>query len=313
MFDIYHDWLLVIAAYNCGPGNVNRAIVRSGGKMNFWDICQYLPRETRGYVPAFIAVTYLMNYCPEHNLAAIPPVISFFEADTVLVNQKVSLLEIAHAVDMPLDLLAYLNPIYKRGVIPGSDEPYTLRLPSNKINSYLYSIDKLYASTGEPTIEPIHGSSFKPMEFVTKELRITHVVKRNEQLSSVAAKYNCSVDDLKRWNKIKGGKVFRGQRLVVFATIRQQAEVRSEAAKNADTTTASVDDTSIAAQPLASTSAEKIPVGEKFIWHVVQPGDTLWNIARRYEGVTVDELKAINNLTSSTLKPGTRLKVKVGG
>ena len=105
MYDIYHDWLLVIASYNCGPANVNKAIVRSGGKTSFWEISKYLPRETRGYVPAFIAVTYLMNYTTEHNLVAVPPVISYYEADTVYVDSKVAFNQIASTIDVPVELI----------------------------------------------------------------------------------------------------------------------------------------------------------------------------------------------------------------
>ncbi|HNP47585.1 MAG TPA: lytic transglycosylase domain-containing protein, partial [Bacteroidia bacterium] len=158
MYSIYNDWLLVIAAYNCGAGNVNRAIARSGGKKTFWEISPYLPRETRGYVPAFIAVTYLMNYSSEHNLTSVPPMISYFEADTVMVDRKMQLKDIADAINVPVELLSYLNPMYKKGVIPDGDEPMTLRLPTNKINTYIASIDNIYQQQESMTMASIAAS-----------------------------------------------------------------------------------------------------------------------------------------------------------
>src|SRR5205085_11685870 len=119
----------------------------SGGKTTFWEISSYLPRETRGYVPAFIAVTYLMNYPLEHNLTAVPPIISYFDAGTVMVDQKISLREIADATGLPVEMVSYLNPIYKKGIIPDGDESYVLRLPSNKINAYITNLENILKSS----------------------------------------------------------------------------------------------------------------------------------------------------------------------
>jgi membrane-bound lytic murein transglycosylase D len=325
MYSIYHDWLLVIAAYNCGAGNVNRAIVRSGGKMNFWDISKYLPKETRGYVPAFIAVTYLMSYTTEHNLTAIPPVISFFEADTVLVEQRVSLRDIAAAIDVPYDLMAYLNPIYKKGIIPDGEESYVLRLPVNKINIYLANVDKIFNQENQSSFAEEDGSLVDPLDYIAKTIKVYHTVRRGDKLSSIANKYNCSVSDLKRWNKIKGNSVYRGKKLAIYTTVRQRvdsyAEVKkkdplSVSIKNVDSPTTNVVATdSIKNDTLVSKNQEnqKSVKVSKIVWHVVQPGDTLWSIARRYDGVTVSDLKSINKLRTNALKPGTKLKVKVSG
>ena len=323
MYNIYHDWLLVIAAYNCGANNVNKAIVRSGGKMTFWEISRYLPRETRGYVPAFIAVTYVMNHTVEHNLNAVPPVISFFEADTVLVNKKVALRDVATIVDVPLDLLTYLNPVYKKGIIPDGDESYELRLPSNKINTYLANEDKIAGVQSDAALAMDDGSLSDPLDYIAKTIKVYHTVKRGERLSTIADKYNCTMADLKRWNKIKGKSVYRGQKLAIYTTIRQRTESRSDIAKNTDATdnkdTALTKATDSTAQPSTAgetktgvETASKNPVSsQKVIWHVVQPGDTLWSIAQQYGGVTVKDLKNMNNLKSNALRPGTKLKIKL--
>jgi membrane-bound lytic murein transglycosylase D len=314
MYNIYHDWLLVIAAYNCGAGNVNRAIVRSGGKMNFWEISRYLPKETRGYVPAFVAVTYLMHYTNEHNLAAVPPVISFFEADTVLVEQRASLRDIASVTDVPYDLLAYLNPVYKKGIIPDGEEANILRLPVNKINTYLANVDKIINQSNEPSFADDDGTLVDPLDYIAKTIKVYHTVRRGDKLGSIANKYNCSVSDLKRWNKIKGKSVYRGQKLAIYTTVKQRIEPRADIKKQTDTTATAQNSTAsdTMKQEVLTESLEKKTIkSPKVVWHVVQPGDTLWKIAQRYDGVTVNDLKSINKLKSNALKPGTKLKVKV--
>lgn len=315
MYAIYHDWLLVIASYNCGAGNVNKAIARSGGKTNFWEISKYLPAETRGYVPAFIAVTYLMNYSAEHNLTAVPPVISFYEADTVLVDQQVSLRDVAEVVDVPLDLLTYLNPVYKRGVIPEADEPQVLRLPTNKINTYLANLDKLF----KPETAEYTASVESPLtDYITRQVKKYHVVKRGEHLYSIADKYNCSINDLKRWNKFKGTRVYKGQKLLVYVSVKEKAQANAVKKSAPASEIKSADSALLASKkniPAASSDSslgKTDPSGSKYTWHVVQKGDTLYSIARRYEG-TVDEIKSMNNLNTNELKPGTKLKVKVSG
>jgi len=327
MYDIYHDWLLVIAAYNCGAGNINKAIARyeiklkktgnvQNGQPTFWQISNYLPRETRGYVPAFIAVTYLMNNAKEHNLVAIPPVISFHEADTVLVEKKVSLRDVASVIDVPYELITYLNPVYKRGVIPDLDDPQVLRLPVNKVHTYLANVDKLFPAGDDPSFAMDKGSG-NPMEYVTKLVKQIHIVKRGERMASIADEYDCTVSDIKHWNKIKSSKVFKGQRLVVYVPTKQKIEthavvtpVHSDSANTAATKVDTAKKENVAQNNPASSDSDQ---SSKFVWHIVQPGDTLWNIAQRYNGVTVEEIKAINNLSSNELKPGTRLKVKVNG
>jgi len=325
MYAIYHDWLLVIASYNCGAGNVNKAIARSGGKTNFWEISKYLPKETRGYVPAFIAVTYLMNYSTEHNLSAVPPVISFYEADTVLVDQQVSLRDVAEVLDVPLDLLTYLNPLYKRGVIPEADELQVLRLPTNKINTYLANLDKLFTPDTAPDYT---ASTESPLtDYITRQVKKYHIVKRGEHLYSIADKYNCSINDIKRWNKFKGTRVYKGQRLLVYVAVKEKALHAEVAKKPVQTPEDKTSDTALASAKTTATStaadtSTKISesgksasdtASGKYVWHVVQKGDTLYSIAKRYEGVTVDEIKSMNNLNTNELKPGTKLRVKVSG
>ena len=330
MYAIYNDWLLVIAAYNCGAGNVNRAIARSGGKRTFWEISPYLPKETRGYVPAFIAVTYLMNYSSEHNLTSIPPVISFFEADTVMVDRKMQLRDVADAINVPVELLAYLNPVYKKGVIPDSDEPMPLRLPTNKINTYIASIDNIYqqqdlVAQASTIAADAQDSNSEQGDQLTRKL---HKVRSGEHLQTIANRYSCSVQELKRWNHLKSTKLRAGQKLTVYVNAPRKAEgklVMKSSPEKVNTTAmnASVSDSSTETnhpveasvnQSSQATTSSNVKVNDsKIIYHVVQPGDTLWKIAQRYGGMTVESIKQINRLESNDLKVGTRLKVTIGG
>jgi membrane-bound lytic murein transglycosylase D len=353
MYRIYGDWLLVIAAYNCGAGNVNRAIKRSGGKTNFWELMPYLPAETRGYVPAFIAVTYVMNYSREHNLYPISPAYSYFEVDTVTVDRPVNFNVLARTLDLPLDVISYLNPIYKRGVIPDVGDNYVLRLPTNKMAQYLASQDDIFTASIPPArpVAPVHnryrdrdddereaavtasadGGTVK-YETVTKRVKKSHTVRRGENLGVVAKRYDMTVAEVKKLNRLKSSTLRSGQRLSVYAYVKTKVPVKVTPAENniARKDTNTKDTTGLTAEQVSggkdtgtqvtSTQAandqsqdESASLKPKFIYHVVQPGDTLWNIAKRYEGVTVEMIKDINNLRNATLKPGTKLKVIVNG
>lgn len=311
MYAIYNDWLLVIAAYNCGAGNVNKAIARSGGKKTFWEISRYLPKETRGYVPAFIAVTYLMNYTAEHNLQPVPPLISYFEADTVMVDQKVTLRDIADATSIPVEMLTYLNPVYKKGVIPDADEPLPLRLPSNKVNTYLANMSNIFRQEEEGSA--LMASSDDANADLVQKI---HKVKRGEQLASIARKYKCTVADLKSWNRIRKNKVVPGQRLTIYVEPKsEKLAAKSTPDKNLTAENKPKTEDSALVSEAKSVEVQKAPSQDnvKFAYHTVQPGDTLWNIAKRYEGMTVQQIKKINRLSTNELKVGTKLKVIING
>jgi len=320
MYSIYGDWLLVIASYNCGAGNVNKAIKRSGGKKNFWEIMQFLPAETRSYVPAFIAVTYVMNYSREHNLYPITPAYSYFQVDTINVTKQVNFNVLANQIDLPLDVISFLNPIYKKNYIPDTEERYTLRLPTNKIALYMAKEEQILALSTPPT----------QYKYVDKKVVKTHIVRKNESVASVAAIYNMTSAELKRMNRLRSNSLMKGQRLSVNTTVKVKVPVESNqainkpkptqnnvavvdsSAKDSSLKTANVEDKtdSTAVAKVTPTIKVKQP---KYVYHLVQPGDTLWNIAKRYNGVTIEMIKNINNLRSSELKVGTKLKVLVSG
>lgn len=215
-YRIYGDWLLVIASYNCGPGNVNKAIRRSGGKKSFWEIMPYLPKETRGYVPAFIAATYVMNYAAEHNLYADDTEM-YYHLDTVTVDNSVSIEKLAIALNLSREEILAYNPLLRRGVIPFSNQKITLTLPYpyavkvanlNANGTIARSADDKLLALNNTAQSRNHG----------KQGKITYKVKRGDVLGVIANKYNVSVAELKKWNKgkIKGTNIQIGQYLNIY-------------------------------------------------------------------------------------------------
>lgn len=211
LYDIYEDWALVIAAYNAGPGNVNRAIRRAGGVRDFWSIRHFLPRETRNYVPAFIAVTYVMEHAEAHNLYTIPPKYSYLDVDTIQVKQELSLRNIAKLLDISLDELRYLNPAFRQNIIPRhAENPYVLNLPKEYAGLFLANEDTIY---NYRTPEEIRQE-----EMAARLAETTvHVVQRGDVLGSIARRYGTSVREIQQLNNLRGTVIRPGQRIVVRA------------------------------------------------------------------------------------------------
>lgn len=211
LYSIYKDWYLVIAAYNCGPGNVNKAIYRSGGKRNYWDIYPYLPRETRGYVPIFIAANYIMNYYEQHNIC--PRSTTFpLATDTVMIDKRMHLKQISEVLHIPIDELRMLNPQYRRDLIPGNIKPYALVLPFGKVNSFIENTDTILAYKAEELISQQAVAKLAEYDYSTATY---HKVRSGDTLSGIAQKYHVSVASLKRLNKLSGTTIRIGQRLRV--------------------------------------------------------------------------------------------------
>ena len=214
---IFDDWTLAIAAYNCGPGNINKAISRSGGKRDFWQIYPFLPRETRGYIPAFIAATYVMNYYPEHGLKAytfnIPK--SF---DTIRLQKNVLMCYVADMTGVPLDELRALNPQYRIDMIPASSGNYSICLPANKIDLMIRCEDSIYARTADSlAVRPVEVESYQPRGSKVRGRGHgsagSHVVKKGETLSAIARKHGTTVSALRKKNHLKSDKIQAGQHI----------------------------------------------------------------------------------------------------
>lgn len=245
LYGIYGDWSLAIAAYNCGPGNVNKALRRAGeGKKNFWEIYPFLPHETRDYVPCYIAACYVMTYYPEHNIAPVAirrPIIT----DSIHVNKRVHFRQIADVLDIPVEEIRALNPQYRQDIIPGDIKPYSLVLPSRQVYSYILSEDSIVARDAAlyarlTQIEPSDGSSVNISDdgkYIITQKTQYHKVKRGETLSKIARKYGVTVSSLRSANGISSVK--RGQTIKIVTTQRtpkpQEPEQEQELAQVADT------------------------------------------------------------------------------
>jgi membrane-bound lytic murein transglycosylase D len=220
LYSIYGDWHLVIAAYNCGPGNVNKAIRRAGGKRDYWAIYPFLPKETRGYVPIFIAANYAMHYAPQHNMC--PAIVNMpVIVDTVMVHERIHLEQIAAVLNLPIEEVRLLNPQYRKDIIPGNIKPYSLCLPLNNANTFIaryneviaYKADELI-NTRRSEIEILQVPT--PLASSGSERVSYHKVKRGQNLGYIAAKYGVSVAKLKKWNHIRGSRVQAGDRLKIL-------------------------------------------------------------------------------------------------
>lgn len=214
---IFGDWILAIAAYNCGPGNINKAIARSGGKTGYWEIYPYLPRETRGYIPAFIAATYVMNYYPEHGIK--PHRIELpSRNDTVMLRNDAMYCFVEQYAGVNAEELRTLNPQYKTDFVPGSTGKYHLTLPADKVHGFITAEDSIYRHTQDSLQK-------KPVAAIEKEVKpssgkgggstVYHKVKQGETLTKIAAKYGTSVAQIKKRNGLKGDRIRAGQRIRV--------------------------------------------------------------------------------------------------
>ena len=371
LHDIYNDWSLAIAAYNCGPGNVNKALRRAGAegdvKKDFWDIYNYLPSETRGYVPAFIAANYVMNYYRQHGIS--PTIVKrHLTTDTVRINKYVHFNQIAAVLNIPVEEIRMLNPQFLKDVIPGDYRPYNLTLPTQQCLSYIMSEKRildydsdLYArrTTAEPggttpavaltsdggqanlanasrqtaNAEENHEIASQSTErTVTK----THVVQRGENIRDIAKLYGVSATDIKRWNKLRRGKVKEGDRLTVevvehvtpdevhVVAAPEVAQVFPKDEKSAATaeTTPAASTAKSGSTVKAETKPVPAPVKEntqrtkatKTSVHKVKKGDTLDRIAKKY-GTTVAAIQAANGMKKgdTRIQIGQNLKIPAKG
>ena len=210
LYDIYHDWNLVLAAYNCGPGNINKAIRRAGGATDFWSIYNFLPKETRGYVPGFVAANYIMTYYCEHNIS--PMKMQMPEGtDTIHINRNLNLNQIAEVCKMNIEQLSALNPELKKDIIPGNQKTYALKLPNNMVSCFLEHEDSIY--NYKPNV---YNTRRATVEVTTpKTAEVYHKIKNGDTLGGIAAKYGVSVNQLRRLNGIKGNNIRAGKTIRV--------------------------------------------------------------------------------------------------
>lgn len=223
MYAIYGDWNLVIAAYNCGPGTINKAIRRAGGETDYWKIYNLLPKETRGYVPAFIAANYVMTYYCDHNICPMETNIPA-STDTVQVTKNLHFEQIADLCNVPLDEVKSLNPQYKKQIIPGDSKPYTLRLPQNAISTFIDKQDTIYAHRSNELFRNRKTVAVKdPTPAKRKQTAVAgkgkltyYTIKSGDTLSSIAERHGVRIKDIQSWNGLSGTKIAAGKRLKIY-------------------------------------------------------------------------------------------------
>ncbi|MFT7054696.1 MAG: membrane-bound lytic murein transglycosylase D [Candidatus Endobugula sp.] len=282
LYGILGDWKMTLAAYNSGIGNVQRAMKRSN-KDDFWEVYRYLPRETRSYVPQFAAILYAMEYADEHNLFVTDPLYPI-DFEGIEINQFVYLKAFAKESGIDLDILERLNPAIKKGAIPANNKNFKMRIP--KEGKEAFEINKISilakAEEGreefEKLVSNVPGSTFGKEKLVYR-------VSSGDVLGSIANKHNVKVSDIKSWNNINSSLIRVGQKLNLY--------IGPDFG----------DDNSRKTQKVTNLA---LPDSKK---HIVQNGDTLWDISRMYKGLTIDKIKHLNNLESTTLKPGMTLRI----
>ncbi len=275
------DWDLALAAYNSGPGNVSKALRRSGGYTNYWNIRQYLPRETAGYLPAFLATMYIFEFAEEHGFKSNGPAIPYVATDTIRIKKMISLDQVAKVTNTNLAELQFLNPSYKLGIIPKvKNENYVLRLPLDAVGKFVANEEAIYAYA-----EKEFNDREKPLpQLFEQSNRIRYRVRSGDYLGKIAARYGVTVGQIKRWNGLRSSRLKIGQRLTIHP--------RNPVGK------------SVAKTTVSNNGNAKV--------YTVKSGDSLWSISQKFPGVTVQNIKKWNDISSNKLKPGMKLKVSKG-
>ncbi len=285
LYRIYNNWQLALAAYNGGPGVVKNAIERSGGKTSFWEIQPYLPEQTKGYVPAFIAVNYVMNYYKEHNIEPVRPDYLFSEVDTVVIYKAASFKRISEITQVSNETLQFLNPSYRQDFIPKQKNGSVVVLPKNKIKSFVRNENAIF---DESIKTPEHLEIIPDAGGITGKVKVVHDVARGEYFHKIAIKYNCTVDDIRAWNSLPTNDLNVGQKLDIWVDPAMANAIEEEKL--------------IPKQQRDST--------DRFIYYTVQKGDTVYSIATKFNCRSISDLKEENNITNDAdLKPGTKLKI----
>ena len=285
-YKIFGDWNLAIASYNCGAGNVQKAIKRAGSRQ-FWDIWPFLPRETRGYVPAFVGALYAMKYHKEHGIEALAAPMPV-HTDTFKIRKMVHLKQVSELTGAPLEELQSLNPQYRHNIIPGNDREYILRIPYKFTDAFIAHEDSLHRHKDSIYFNPL---TIKKIKDGGEGQRIVYRVKSGDYLGKIATRYRVTVTQIKKWNGLKSNNIRSGQRLVIYSG-RAGAVASSSSSGNSS-------------GPKVNTTA----AAKGHTLYKVKEGDSFYLIAKNYPGVSAQNIMDYNGLSSSSLRPGTTIKI----
>ena len=339
LYDIYGDWTLCLAAYNCGPGNVNKAIRRAGGKTDFWEIYQYLPKETRGYVPAFIAATYIMTYAEEHNFYSAEIKMPIF-TDTIMVNDTLHLLQVAEVLNIPITQLRELNPQYKKDIIPGHVRPYPLRMPTEFTFAFIQNQDSIYSHNDEllfknrrivspPTYTASARSGYNYTEESTPcdkpnlsgKSKLTYTVKSGDTFGFIANWYNVSVRDLKCWNDKANTRLSIGENMTVYVYTKQlklynkinTMSFDQKQNQSSSQTVAKSNTNSNTNSNSKSNTKNYKKLDKNYIYYTIKSGDNIYTIAQQFNGVSHSNIMSVNGFLDNdvrNLQIGQIIKIK---
>jgi membrane-bound lytic murein transglycosylase D len=302
----FNDWDLALAAYNSGPGNVRKAIKRSGGNRNYWEIRQFLPQETRGYLPAFYATYYIFEYAKTHDLNPIKSTLTYFETDTVHIKKQITFTDIQKYVPIKIELLKALNPQYKRETIPFSkNQRFTLTLPDKLISIFVENENFIYQMADkEKNINRNYG------QIKISKLN-SYIVQKGDNLRLIANRHQITLSELKNWNGLHTDYLIAGQRLVI--TNKDSSEINSKRESFPNNKIVKTIAFSQNISPEIQSDSDKKKNNtylNEFETYIVKEGDTLFNISRKYHEITISQIRDWNNILDIRyLKPGTRLKI----
>ncbi|MDX1939875.1 MAG: transglycosylase SLT domain-containing protein [Saprospiraceae bacterium] len=311
LYKRFDDWSLALAAYNSGSGRVSRAIKRSRSK-DFWRLRRYLPRETRNYVPAFIAATYLMHHYEDHDLTPAYPSLDLQITETIIVYDEFKFEELSQHTEIPIEVLESLNPVYRKGFIPADENGHSLTLPKRVMAAFKDYLESQRPDTRYTSIEssPILVTRTKE-DLNANYIKYTHTVDEDETLERIARYYNCSVYQLKAWNQLKTSKILAGQKLLIYIP----KELQKFRIKKLEPV-ALLPETPIPNLPLPETAIANLPAKEaflmdRFVQYTVKRRERLRDIANRLPGVTLGDLEHLNQIPGKQmLKPGMIIRLK---
>jgi membrane-bound lytic murein transglycosylase D len=314
LYNIYNDWTLVIAAYNCGPGNVNKAIHRSGNKKDYWDIFYRLPRETRGYIPQYVAATYAVNYYADENIRPFPLNIPV-STDTIMVNRDIHLSQISAVIGIPLGELRALNPQYRTGLVPGSAKPMSLTLPMSHLNDFINRYDTIasYKSdvylTKSNRIEDPSRSSYLPADIKGKT-KLIYIVKDGDNLGYISEWFGVGLSELRYWNNIYRNTIWVGQKVIIYVDPPKSEYYSKVNSMSFEEKQAMVGKSVPADQQISQVISNTDSDGD-YIIHTVRYGDTIWDIVKLYDNVSASEVLSLNNISDpQKIHVGQKLKIK---
>jgi membrane-bound lytic murein transglycosylase D len=349
LYDLYGDWALALAAYNSGPGYVNKAIARAGGIKNFWAIKNMLPAETRSYVPTFLAIVYVMHYHNDYKLVSAEPKRELYAVDTVMIQGKVSLKHIAQTLGMAADELQFLNPCLKYGIVPSLPNGYPLNIPVNYFATFESRKDVVMNDPDMAALAATNEGYANPT-MVRVAKYVWYKVRKGETLASIAARYGVGLSEIREWNHLKNNYIAKGQNLKILTfpevpvyqspaqiAVSQPQHIYVADSSGVGSTNSTTPDTSEKVlyyyekgdgtnsdKPIngpGTTSGSKpttqsaqirsaiAPISSSIKYYKVQSGDSLWSITQHYPGLTIDKLKSDNNLSGKNLLKGQVLKI----